>query len=82
MLKTILYLNADADAANAEMLMRRFPRGTLHVDELKFRPGRNFTRAETISGYMDTSTRVEDKNISTWAELKNIIFSMFIRHDI
>ena len=82
MSKTVLYSNADADAVNAEMLMPRFPTGPLHVDELKFNPGRNFIRAEIILGYMDTSTRVEDKNISTRAELKNTIFSMFIRHDM
>ena len=40
--KTILYLNTDADAVNAEMLMPRFPRGPLHVDELKFSLVRNF----------------------------------------
>ena len=42
MSKTVLYSNADADAVNAEMLMPRFPTGPLHVDELKFNPGRNF----------------------------------------
>ena len=40
--KTILYLNTDADAVNAEMLMPKFPRGPLRVEELKFSPGRNF----------------------------------------
>ena len=40
--KTVLYLNADADAVKAEMSMLRFPRGLLHVDELKFSLGRNF----------------------------------------
>ena len=40
--KTILYLNTDADAVNAQMLMPRFPRGPLHVDELKFSLSRNF----------------------------------------
>ena len=42
MSKTILYLNTDVDAVNAEMLMPRFPRAPLHVHELKFNPGRNF----------------------------------------
>ena len=42
MSKTILYLNTDADGVNAEMLMPRFPRWPLHVDELKFSPDRNF----------------------------------------
>ena len=42
MSKTILYVNTDADAVNGAMLKPRFPRGPLHVDELKFRPGRNF----------------------------------------
>ena len=40
------------------------------------------SRAEIILGYMDTSTRVKDKIIPTRDELKNTIFSMFIRHDI
>ena len=40
--KTVLYLNADVDAIKAEMSMPRFPRGPLHVDELKFNLGRNF----------------------------------------
>ena len=31
---------------------------------------------------MNTSTRVENKNISTQAELKNTISSMFIGHNI
>ena len=31
---------------------------------------------------MNTSTRVENKDISTRAEIKNTICSMFIRHDI
>ena len=31
MSKTILYLNTDADAVNAEMLMLRFPRGPLEI---------------------------------------------------
>ena len=42
MSKAILYLNTDADAVNAEMLMPKFPRGLLRVEELKFSPGRNF----------------------------------------
>ena len=82
MSKTILYLNADADAVNAEMLMPRFPRGPLHVDQLKFSRVEVSSRAETILGYMDTSTRVENKNISAPAELKNAVCIMFIRHDI
>ena len=52
---------------------KRF-RGALHVDELKFRRGWNFL------GYMDSSTRVENKKISTRAEIKNTICSMFVRH--
>ena len=81
--KTILYLSTDADAVNAEMLMPRFPRGPFQVDELKFSSGRNFIMwAEIILGYMDISTRVENKSISSRAELKNTISSMFIRHNI
>ena len=38
--------------------------------------------AEICLGYMNTSTRVENKNISTRAKIKNTICSMFIRHDI
>ena len=77
--KTILYLNTDTDAVNAKMLMPRFPRGPLHVDELKFSRGKTF-----IPGwiYFRLHGRVENKNISTRAELKNTIRSMFIRHDI
>ena len=37
---------------------------------------------EIILGYMDTSTRVENKNNSTRAELKNTNCSMFVSHDI
>ena len=42
MSKTVLYLNADADAVKVKMSMPRFPRELLHVDELKFSLGRNF----------------------------------------
>ena len=38
--------------------------------------------AEIFLCYMSTSIRVENKNISTRAELRNTICSMFIRHDI
>ena len=37
--------------------------------------------AEFFLCYMNTSPRVENKNISTQAEIKNTICSMFIRHD-
>ena len=37
--------------------------------------------AEFFLCYMNTSPRVENKNISTRAEIKNTICSMFIRHD-
>ena len=80
--KTILYLNPDADTVNAEMLMPRFPRALLHVTSWNSDQVEISSRAEIILGYMDTSTRVENKNISTRAELKNTICSMFIRHDI
>ena len=40
--KTVLYLNADADAVKVKISMPRFPREPLHVGELKFSLGRNF----------------------------------------
>ena len=74
--KAVLYFNADADAVKAEMSMLRFPRGLLHADELKFSLGRNFILI------WNTSTRIKNRNLSTGAELKNTICSIFIRHDI
>ena len=38
-------------------------------------------QVEICLGYMNTSTCIEN-NISTWAEIKNTICSMFICHDI
>ena len=32
--------------------------------------------------YINTSTYVENKNISTWAEIKKTISSIFISHDL
>ena len=49
-------------------------KGPLHVDKLKFNPG--------LKLHEHFTTRVENKNISTRAEIKNTIYSMFIRHDI
>ena len=40
------------------------------------------SRAEIILGYMDTKTRVENKNVLTLAELRHAICSIFISHDI
>ena len=56
--------------------------GPLHVDELTFSWGWNFIPGWIFLGYMNTLARVENKNISTQAEVKNTISSVFIRHDI
>ena len=40
------------------------------------------SRTEFFLCYMNSSTRVENKNISTRNEIKNIICSMFLRRDI
>ena len=39
------------------------------------------SRAEICLGYMNASTRVENKNISSQVEIKNTICSVFILHD-
>ena len=39
-------------------------------------------RVKLFLSSMNTSTRVEIKNISTWAEIKNTICSIFMRHDL
>ena len=81
--KTVLYLNADVDAIKAEMSMPRFPRGPLHVDELKFNLGRNFIPDWNFFRLHEHfNFNIDNKNLSTGAELKNTICSMFIRHDI
>ena len=48
-------------------------KGPLHVDKLKFNPG--------LKLHEHFTTRVENKNISTRAEIKNTIYSMFMRHE-
>ena len=39
-------------------------------------------RVEMFLGYISTSVRVENKNISTRAEIKSIICGIFIPHDL
>ena len=56
---------------------RFYLRGLLHVDALKFSPDWNFTWVEIFLGYMNNSTRVESKSISTRTDTKNTIWSIF-----
>ena len=54
MSKTILYVNADTDAVNAEMSMPRFPRGRYMHTSWNSAWVEISSLAEIILGYMDT----------------------------